>query len=243
MGSPTSSTHRVRRACRKELRSRIGITRLVCNTNYIETRRGSRLAHASNVSFDASTFEIWGNILNGGQIINISRDTALSPQALVAEIKQHNINTMFMTTALFNQVAREAPDAFNSMRDVLFGGEAVDVRSVRTILAAGGPQRLLHVYGPTENTTFTTWHEIGDVSESATTIAIGQPISNTQVYVLDEELQPAPVGVSGELCIGGAGLARGYSAGRIRRQNGSCRIRLAPKEAGGFTGLATWCGV
>ena len=115
-----------------------------------------------------------------------------------------------MTTALFNQVAREAPDAFNSMRDVLFGGEAVDVRSVRTILAAGGPQRLLHVYGPTENTTFTTWHEIGDVSESATTIAIGQPISNTQVYVLDEELQPAPVGVSGELCIGGAGLARGY---------------------------------
>jgi amino acid adenylation domain-containing protein len=187
-----------------------GITRLVRNTNYIEIGAGSRVAHASNVSFDASTFEIWGSLLNGGQIINISRDTALSSQALVAEIKQHNISTMFMTTALFNQVAREVPDAFNSMQNVLFGGEAVDVRSVRTILAAGGPQRLLHVYGPTESTTFTTWHEIGDVSESATTIAIGQPISNTQVYVLDEELQPVPVGVSGELCIGGAGLARGY---------------------------------
>jgi amino acid adenylation domain-containing protein len=187
-----------------------GITRLVSNTNYIELGADCKMAHVSNISFDASTFEIWGSLLNGGQLFNLSRDTALSPQELAAQIKQHNLSTIFLTTALFNQVVREVPDAFNTMREVLFGGEAVDVRSVRTILAAGGPQRLLHVYGPTESTTFTTWHAIGEVSESATTITIGQPVSNTQVYVLDAEMEMVAVGVTGELYIGGDGLARGY---------------------------------
>jgi amino acid adenylation domain-containing protein len=187
-----------------------GVSRLVFHTNYIEIGADSKVAHVSNISFDASTFEIWGSLLNGGQLINLSRDTALSPHELAAQIKQHNISTIFLTTALFNQVVREVPDAFNTMREVLFGGEAVDVRWVRTVLAAGGPQRLLHVYGPTESTTFTTWHNIGEISESATTITIGQPISNTQVYVLDEEMEIVPVGVTGELYIGGEGLARGY---------------------------------
>ncbi len=115
-----------------------------------------------------------------------------------------------MTTALFNQIASFVPQAFGSLRYLLFGGEAVDPRWVREVLQNGAPQHLLHVYGPTENTTYSSWFLVRDVSEAATTIPIGYPIANSQIYVLDRNLQPVPVGVPGELHVGGDGLARGY---------------------------------
>lgn len=96
------------------------------------------------------------------------------------------------------------------MRHLLFGGEAVDPKWVKEVLKNGPPERLLHVYGPTENTTFSTWHLVEDVPEGATTVPIGRGISNTQIYVLDGHLQLVPIGVPGELYIGGDGLARGY---------------------------------
>ena len=115
-----------------------------------------------------------------------------------------------MTTALFNQIAQEVPYAFNSLKHLLFGGEAVDPKWVKEVLENGAPQRLLHVYGPTENTTFSSWYLVHDVPEDATTIPIGQPISNTEIYLLDPQLQPVGVGVPGELYIGGDGLAKEY---------------------------------
>ncbi|MBV9792198.1 MAG: amino acid adenylation domain-containing protein [Chloroflexi bacterium] len=186
------------------------ITRLVCNTNYVQFTANDRIALLSNVSFDAATMELWGALLNGGCMVGVPREVALSPQAMAAHIREYRINTLFMTTALFNQMAREAPDAFAPMRDVLFGGEAVDPRAVAAVLAAGRPQRLLHVYGPTESTTYASWYEIGEVPKGATTIPIGYPLAQTQLYVLDATLQPVPVGVPGELLIGGDGLAHGY---------------------------------
>jgi hypothetical protein len=93
---------------------------------------------------------------------------------------------------------------------VLFGGEAVTPGWVRKVLQAGPPQRLLHMYGPTENTTYTTWYEVQNVPEEAQTIPIGRPLANTQVYVLDEHQEPVPLGVPAELYIGGDGLATGY---------------------------------
>ncbi|MBK6806135.1 MAG: AMP-binding protein [Betaproteobacteria bacterium] len=89
------------------------------------------------------------------------------------------MTTIFVTTALFNAVAREIPAAFRHCRTVLFGGEAVEPRWVRDVLNAGPPGRLLHVYGPTESKTFATWHEIRDVAEGTITIPIGRPIANT----------------------------------------------------------------
>ncbi|GAA6623076.1 thioesterase domain-containing protein [Scytonema sp. NUACC26] len=108
-----------------------------------------------------------------------------------------------------NQLASVVPDAFKNIRYLLFGGEAVDPSSVKAILKNGSPQRLLHVYGPTECTTFSTWYLIQSVPEGAT-IPIGRPIANTQTYILDRYLQPVPIGVIGELYIGGPGLAKGY---------------------------------
>ena len=117
---------------------------------------------------------------------------------------------MFLTTALFNQLAAYAPQAFSSLKHLLFGGEAVDPKWVKEVLKHGAPDRLVHVYGPTENTTFSTWYLVENVSEDDTTIPIGKPVSNTQCYILDKHMQMVPVGIPGELCLGGDGLARGY---------------------------------
>ncbi len=186
------------------------INRLVFNTNYIEMTSEDRMALASNSAFDAATFELWGALLHGARLVGISRDVALSPADLATEIRAQGISAMFLTTALFNQIAREVPAAFGSVRSVLFGGEAVDLNSVKEVLKHNPPARLLHVYGPTESTTFTTWYPVQGLPEGAVTAPIGRPLANTQVYLLDGSLQPAPVGVGGELYIGGDGLAWGY---------------------------------
>jgi amino acid adenylation domain-containing protein/non-ribosomal peptide synthase protein (TIGR01720 family) len=186
------------------------VNRLVFNTNYIQLESSDRIAQASNVSFDAATFEIWGALLHGAQLVGIAKDIALSPQEFLASLREQKITVLFLTTALFNQLAREVPFIFNGIRYILFGGEAVEPKWVAEILKHGRPQRLLHVYGPTENTTFSSWHLVENVPEGAITIPIGRPISNTQLFVLDKYLQPSPIGVPGELHIGGAGLARGY---------------------------------
>jgi amino acid adenylation domain-containing protein len=186
------------------------VTRLVMDTNYIQIESSDVIAQVSNCSFDAATFEIWGALLNGAQLVIIDKDLALAPQAFAELLEQRQITTLFLTTALFNLLAREVPSAFHSLKHLLFGGEAVDPKWVREVLKHGQPQRLLHVYGPTENTTFTTWYLVQEIAEHATTVPIGRPISNTECYLLDETLKPVPVGAPGELYIGGIGLARGY---------------------------------
>jgi amino acid adenylation domain-containing protein len=186
------------------------ISRLVFDTNYIRIESNDRIAQASNASFDAATFEIWGALLHGARLVGISRDVVLSPQDFAAQLWDQGISILFLTTALFNQLARETPNAFRSIRTLLFGGEAVDPLWVSVVLRNDPPERLLHVYGPTESTTFTTWYLVRDVAEGGATVPIGCPISNTQVYILDSHFNPAPVGVPGELCISGDGLARGY---------------------------------
>jgi amino acid adenylation domain-containing protein len=184
--------------------------RLVCNTDYVKLSQTDRIAQASNAAFDAATFEVWGALLNGAQVVGLSRQTTLSPHELVAHLRQQGVTTLFLTTALFNQVAQTVPEGFGSLDQLLFGGEAVDPRWVKAVLQAQPPKRLLHVYGPTESTTFTTWHLVKEVEAATTTIPIGRPIANTTVYLLDEGLNPVPVGMEGELYIGGDGLARGY---------------------------------
>ena len=187
-----------------------GINRLVLNTNYLDVGPTDVVAQASNSSFDAATFEIWGALLNGARLVLITKDVTLSPQDFASQIKEEKISTIFLTTALFNHMAREVDSPFSTVRHMLFGGEVCDLGSVKQVLAGSPPRRLVHLYGPTENTTLTSWHLIEDVPEGATTIPIGTPVSNTQVYLLDGRLNPVPVGVPGELMIGGDGLSRGY---------------------------------
>ncbi len=186
------------------------VNRLVCNTNYIKLSLDDRIAQASNTSFDAATFEIWGALLNGAQLVGISKDITISPQEFALQLKQKGITVLFLTTALFQQIVRDTPQAFASLKYLLFGGETVDIRWVKKVIKHGSPKHLIHVYGPTENTTFSTYYCVEELPEVATSIPIGRPITNTQIYILDSHLQPVPINVIGELYISGDGLARGY---------------------------------
>src|ERR1700754_89216 len=186
------------------------INRLLRNTNYVQLNESDRIAQVSNAAFDAATFEIWGALVHGAQLVGLAKETALSPVEFKRAIAEQYVSAMFLTTALFNQIAQSLPETFAPLRYLLFGGEACDPQSVRRVLESGKPRHLLHVYGPTESTTFTTWYEVTDVEAGARTIPIGRALSNTEVWVLDRHLQLAPVGVTGELYIGGDGLARDY---------------------------------
>jgi amino acid adenylation domain-containing protein len=185
------------------------ISRLVCNTNFIQLSGSDRVAHVSNISFDAATFEVWGPLLNGGSIVLIPFDLAIEPQRFAAELAAQRITALFITTALFNQMVSQAPWALGAVRNVLFGGEAVDLERVQRLMSEHPPERLLHVYGPTETTTFATWHQVGDLAKFHT-VPIGKPITTTRTYVLDENLEPVPAGITGELYVAGDGLGRGY---------------------------------
>ncbi len=186
------------------------VNRLVINTNYVQLEPIDRIAQAANVSFDAATFEIWGALLHGATLVIVPQQVVLAPQQFADYIQTHKISCLFLTTALFNQIASTVPQAFSNLRYLLFGGEAVDPQSVAAVLKNGAPQRLLHVYGPTESTTFACWYLVREIPAGATNIPIGRPISNTQVYILDSNCQPVAIGTTGELYIGGDGLARGY---------------------------------
>jgi len=186
------------------------VARLVLVTDYLEIRPGDRLGHVSNTAFDATTFEIWGALLNGGAVVAMASEVALVPRELGCELMSQGITHLFLTTVLFNEIAREMPEALGSLQYLLFGGEAVTPRWVQRVLSVGAPRHLLHVYGPTETTTFATWHRVLHVKKAERTVPIGRPIANTRSYVVDRAFGPLPWGVTGELLLGGDGLARGY---------------------------------
>ncbi len=186
------------------------IMRLVVGTDYLQLTEEDVVAQAANVCFDAATWEIWGPLANGGRVVLIPTDILLSPEGLAAAIDRHGITAMFVTTTLFNRIAEDAPYTFARLNALLFGGEASDPKSATRVLSNKPPRQLIHVYGPTEATTFATWHLVESIPKDGVTIPIGKPIANTTAQVMDRYNNPVPIGVKGELYIGGPGLARGY---------------------------------
>ncbi|BBM85300.1 amino acid adenylation domain-containing protein [Candidatus Uabimicrobium amorphum] len=186
-----------------------GIVRLVKNTNYIDIKPTHIFAQISNACFDAATFEIWGALLNGGQSVIIARENALVASRLKKAFTDYNINVNFITTALFNQFVSQEPKIFQNLDYLLFGGEGANTYWVQEAFK-NKPQHLMNVYGPTENTTFSTYYCIEDIDSIQTTVPIGKAISYTETYVLNSDLQPVVNGEVGELYLGGMGLAHGY---------------------------------
>ncbi|HKH46871.1 MAG TPA: amino acid adenylation domain-containing protein, partial [Thermoanaerobaculia bacterium] len=186
------------------------IVRLVMETDYLTLEPDDRLAFNANASFDAATFEIWATLLHGGALVVISREELLAPAVLAERLERERVTVLHLTAALFAQVAHEAPAALSGPRCVLFGGEASAPAAVARALEAGRPRRLLQMYGPTESTTFATWHPVTEVPPGAKTVPIGRPLANTTVYVLDSWGQIAALEQTGELFLGGEGLAWGY---------------------------------
>jgi amino acid adenylation domain-containing protein len=186
-----------------------GVVRLVKETNYVKLTPEEVFLQLASISFDASTFEIWGSMLNGAKLVIMTPGTP-SLQELRQAVQKHQITTLWLTAGLFHLMVDEQSDAFRHVRQLLAGGDVLSVSRVRRFLSKNRDCTLINGYGPTENTTFTCCHTTKLPDETATSIPIGRPVANTQVYVLDGWLRPVPVGVPGELFITGEGLAQGY---------------------------------
>ena len=186
------------------------VARLVLNNGYAEFQAGDRVAFAANPAFDASTLEVWAPLLNGGAVVVIDQPTLLDPARFAQELRDQSVNVLWLTVGLFNQYERQLGEVLRQLRYLIIGGDALDPRVVARVLEEHPPQHLLNGYGPTETTTFALTHEVRQVARDATSIPLGRPIGNTSVYVLDGQGQPTPVGVAGEIHIGGDGVALGY---------------------------------
>ena len=186
-----------------------GVVRLVCASNYVRLDAGETLLHLAPISFDASTFEIWGALLHGATCAVFAGPVPRSTE-LGGVLKRYRVSTLWLTASLFNLIIDEDPGALASVRQLLIGGEALSVRHVERALSSLPNTSIINGYGPTESTTFACTYPIRSLPPYAASIPIGKPIANTEVYVLDSRLALAPVGVPGELYIGGDGLARGY---------------------------------
>ncbi|HKR75046.1 MAG TPA: amino acid adenylation domain-containing protein [Rhodanobacter sp.] len=187
-----------------------GIIRLVRGVSYANLDSQPRVLHAAPLGFDAATFEIWAPLLNGGCCV-VHDERVPSAAGLSATIAAHGVSMAWLTAALFNAVVDEDPRRLAGLAQLLIGGEALSVAHVRRALAALPGTTLINGYGPTECTTFAaTWTIPRELPAAVRSIPIGRPIADTSLHVLNARGEPLPVGVVGELHIGGAGVARGY---------------------------------
>lgn len=186
-----------------------GVVRLVRGTDYAHFGPDEVILQLAPLSFDASTFEIWGALLNGGRLA-VPPPGMLSVDELGTLLARHRVTTLWLTAGFFHQVVDQRVEVLGPLRQLLAGGDVLSVPHVRKVLAALPGVRLVNGYGPTEGTTFTCCHRIAGDAGLERSVPIGRPIANTRVYVLDRHRQPVPIGVPGELWIAGDGLARGY---------------------------------
>jgi amino acid adenylation domain-containing protein len=186
------------------------VTRLVRNTNYVQITPNDVFLQLAPITFDASTFEIWGALLNGAKLVLYPPDHLVDLIKLKKLIQETAVSILWLTAGLFHRIVDEDVSVLAPIKQLLAGGDVVSVSHVRRLLEVIGACQVINGYGPTEGTTFSVCFRVPGSSLLETTVPIGRPVSNTLVYVLDRDLEPVPVGSTGELYIGGAGLARGY---------------------------------
>ncbi|MEV6815063.1 amino acid adenylation domain-containing protein [Micromonospora sp. NPDC051296] len=187
------------------------VRRLAVNPLFCTIAPGDRVAHAANPAFDAATFEVWNTLVAGGTVVVFPALTDVTFARWSALLTSAGITTMFLTTSLFHLIARERPAALAPLSNLVVGGEQLDLTAVRRVLAAGPPGRIVNGYGPTETTTFAAYFDCTEAGLSdVDRIPIGRPLQRTTLRILDENLRPTPPGETGELCVGGPGVALGY---------------------------------
>lgn len=185
------------------------IVRLVRDQNFLPFGPDLAFLQLSNISFDASTLEIWGALLNGGRLVLQPQQKPTLPE-IADTIRRHKVTTVWFTAGLFNLMVDEQLDRLRDLKHILAGGDVLSAAHVRKALKALGPNVLINGYGPTENTTFTCCYPINNEADIVDGVPIGFPLRNTTVHVLDEQRNPVPVGRKGELYTGGDGVALGY---------------------------------
>ena len=186
------------------------VNRLVVNAGYAQIGAGDCILHHSNPAFDASTFEVWGALLNGARVVVVPQEVVLDGRRFADVLARERVTLLYMSVGLFNQYVTTMAQVLAQLRYLFVGGDSLEPGVIRRVLSSMPPQHLLNAYGPTECTTFATTHLIESVADDSTRIPIGRPLSNTQLFILDVRGQVVPIGVAGELYIGGDGVACGY---------------------------------
>jgi len=184
------------------------VVRLVKNTNYIDFSAGDRMLPTGAIAFDISTFETWGPLLNGVSIYWADEQIILDTERLTKVIKENEITILHLIPQLFNQTAAQESEIFAGLKYLLVGGDVVRPRYINQVRNRHKNLKIRQMYGPTENTTFTTFFPVEKNYE--VNIPIGKPVNNSTVYILDGFYHFQPIGIPGELCAGGDGIARGY---------------------------------
>ncbi|MCO6509299.1 MAG: non-ribosomal peptide synthetase [Aridibacter famidurans] len=184
------------------------IIRLVKNTDYADFRSDNVFLQFAPLTFDASTFEIWGALLNGARLA-ISPEGKTSLSDLGSLIREHGVTTLWLTAGLFHLMADERIEDLGTLNQLIAGGDVLSVPHVQRVIEELDCD-LINGYGPTENTTFTCCYKVPRGAELGGTVPIGKPVAGTEVYLLDDDLEPVAKGEVGELFCGGQGVARGY---------------------------------
>ncbi|RSM87129.1 non-ribosomal peptide synthetase, partial [Streptomyces sp. WAC 01420] len=166
------------------------------------------LAHAP-YAFDASVYELWVPLTGGGTVIQAPAGD-LDGRALRSLTQEHGLSHVHVTAGLMRVLAEEDPGCFTGLREVLTGGDVVPAAAVAAVLEACPGVVVRHLYGPTETTLCVTQHVIAGAGAVPDVLPLGRPMDDTRVYLLDDGLSPVPPGVTGEVYLAGAGLARGY---------------------------------
>lgn len=184
------------------------IARLVKGNNFARFDAEQSLLLTGAPIFDANTFEIWSVLLNGGRLCLADEADILDPARLKIQLTQHNITSLWLTSALFNQLCEADVSLFAGLQQLLVGGDVLSPNHIRKLREAYPDVAIINGYGPTENTTFSATHLIDQVDTGR--LPIGKPIKNSTAYIVDKNLQLLPTGAYGELCVGGDGVAIGY---------------------------------
>lgn len=185
------------------------IVRMLCDTDWLEMSEQTVTLHSSAFAFDTSIIDLFASLLHGGTLV-VPPDGTLSISQLADAIQSHGVNTLWLTSGLFHAVADVRPQTFASVKQVIVGGDVVSPAHVGRVMAACPGVTVINGYGPTESNVTNAHKVTQDDLASGMPLPIGRAVPGTQIYILDENLNPVPDGVIGELCIAGRGLALGY---------------------------------
>ncbi len=186
-----------------------GVVRLVRDQNYMRFTSDLVFLQMGNLCFDASTFEIWGALLNGAKLV-VQPQQKPTLREVAEVLRKHKITSVLFPTGLFNMLVDEQLDDLRGLKYLVTGGDVMSPVHARKALKALGSGVLVNAYGPTENSVIVTCHNVNTDAQLINTVPIGKPIANTEAYILDEAMRPVPIGAGGELYAGGDGVALGY---------------------------------
>jgi len=207
-----------------------GVVRLAKNPDYVALSKATVTLQLAPLAFDASTFELWGAWLNGGCCV-ISADEATNLGRLEETIARNKVNTLWLTSSLFNAIVDENPRVLRGVDQLLVGGEALSVPHIARAQTALPDVTLINGYGPTECTTFACTYRIpASFDPRILRVPIGRAIQHTSAWVLDEARRPVRSGLLGELYLGGDGVAIGYLKNRALTDARFVHVEIAGQE-------------